>query len=77
MSFSVLDTVVLTRDVPEHGLLRGDMGAIVHVHSADAYEVEFVQTSGQTQALVTLPADAIRAIQDGDLVAVRQVHQSA
>ena len=77
MSFNVLDTVVLTRDLPEHGLLRGDMGAIVHVHSADSFEVEFVQASGQIQALVSLPADAIRAIQDGDLIAVRQVHQSA
>ncbi len=25
-----LDTVVLTRDLPEHGLRSGDMGAVVH-----------------------------------------------
>jgi hypothetical protein len=25
-----LDTVVLTRNVPEHGLAAGDVGAIVH-----------------------------------------------
>jgi hypothetical protein len=31
MRFKELDTVVLTHDVPEHGLKEGDIGAIVHV----------------------------------------------
>ena len=34
-----LDTVVLTRDLPEHDLKQGDVGAIVHVYGeAAAYE---------------------------------------
>ncbi|MEX1113471.1 MAG: DUF4926 domain-containing protein [Patescibacteria group bacterium] len=30
MTFRELDTAVLDRDLPEHDLRRGDLGAIVH-----------------------------------------------
>jgi len=30
MRFKELDTVVLERDLPEHGLRRGDLRAVVH-----------------------------------------------
>jgi len=40
---SELDMVVLTRDLSEHGLQKGDVGTIVHVYNVGAaYEVEFV-----------------------------------
>ena len=52
MTLHELDTVVLERDLPTHGLRRGDVGAVVHVHSPTAVEVEFVRASGHTQALV-------------------------
>lgn len=56
-----LDTVVLTKDVPEHGLRRGDIGAVVHVHAdGQAFEVEFVTLSGKTVAVATLPLDCLR-----------------
>ena len=32
MRFKELDTVVLDRDVPEHGLRRGDLGAVVQTY---------------------------------------------
>ena len=75
--FALLDTVVLTRDVPEHGLRRGDLGAIVEVLGPDAYEVEFVLGSGRTQALVTLRASDLRAVGDSELLAVRELRHSA
>lgn len=28
-----LELVVLERDIPEHGLARGDVGTVVHVYS--------------------------------------------
>lgn len=71
--FKVLDTVVLERDVPEAGLRVGDLGAIVEIHDADHFEVEFVAASGRTQALVTLRADDIRHVNDRDLIAVRSL----
>ena len=42
MTYQVLDTVVLARDVDEHGLRKGDLGAVVEVYEPDGLEVEFV-----------------------------------
>jgi hypothetical protein len=59
--FKVLDTVVLGRDLPEHGLRRGDLGAVVDVHAPDGLDVEFVADSGRTRALLTLRVSDVRA----------------
>jgi hypothetical protein len=75
--YKLLDTVVLDRDIPEHGLRRGDLGAVVDVHEPDGLEVEFVLASGRTQALLTLNAQDVRAVGDGDLIAVRDLKRSA
>ena len=38
-----LDTVVLSRDISEHSLKQGDIGAVVHFYKAGkAFEVEFL-----------------------------------
>jgi hypothetical protein len=73
MKYKLLDTVVLNRDLPQHGLRAGDLGAIVEVYEPDGLEVEFVTASGKTQALVTLNANDVRPVQENDLVAVRSV----
>ena len=70
-TFRELDTVVLNRDLPEHDLQRGDLGAIVHVHGSDSFEVEFVRAAGRTQALVALTTADLRAVGSEDLIAVR------
>lgn len=72
-SFHELDTVVLVRDVPESGLRRGDLGAVVQVYGGEAVEVEFVTASGRTEALLTLPVSDVRPVRDDDLLAVRTV----
>jgi Domain of unknown function (DUF4926) len=71
--FKLLETVALTYDIPASGLRRGDLGAIVELHSPDAVEVEFVAASGRTQALLTLSTSDIRAVGDQDLIAVRSL----
>ena len=71
--FKLLDTVALTHDIPAAGLRRGDLGAVVEVHSPDAMEVEFVAASGRTQALLTLGAQDVRQVGDQDLIAVRSL----
>ena len=73
MMYKVLDTVVLDRNLPEHGLRSGDLGAVVQVYEPDGLEVEFVTASGKTQALVTLNIRDVRPVQDSDLIAVRSV----
>ena len=69
MIFRELDTVVLERDVPERGLRKGDIGAVVHVHGDSALEVEFVRASGRTQAVVQLGVTDLRPVQDEDVPA--------
>jgi len=76
MRFKLLDTVVIDRDLPECGLRRGDLGAVVEVYEPDGLEVEFVTASGKTEALVTLTANDVRGVEDGDLIAVRPVGRS-
>jgi hypothetical protein len=71
VSFHTLDVVVLNTDLPDPGLKRGDLGAVVDVYSPDAIEVEFVTASGRTRAIITLRASDIREVNDDDLVAVR------
>lgn len=71
MKFALLDTVVLNRDLPQHGLRAGDPGAVVEIYGTDGAEVEFVRASGQTKALVTLRATDLRPVAESDILAVR------
>ena len=78
MTYWVLDTVVLDRDLPDQGRLRkGDLGAVVEVYEPDGLEVEFVTASGRTAALLTLNAGDVRPVGDDDLVSVRPCRRSA
>jgi hypothetical protein len=77
VDYKELDTVVLRRDFPEQGLRAGDLGSVVQVYSDEAIEVEFVTASGRTQALVTLNAQDVRSVRDGDLLSVRTLKRGA
>jgi hypothetical protein len=69
-----LDTVILTRDMPQQKLRKGDLGAVVLVHRDGlAYEVEFVTLGGQTLAVVTLPADGVRAATGREIAHAREL----
>ena len=69
-----LDTVVLSRDIEEHGLKEGDVGAVVHCYSdGAAFEVEFVIAEGKTVALLTLTQADIRPMNGGEILHVRQL----
>jgi len=70
MRFDELEPVVLDVDVPECGLPKRSLGAVVHVYPPDACEVEFVTASGRTAALVTLKTDLLRRATDDDLICV-------
>jgi hypothetical protein len=77
MTYRVLDTVVLARDLQEHGLREGDLGAVVEVYEPDGLEVEFVTASGRTVALLPLNPRDVRPVADDDLIAVRTCRRSA
>ena len=77
MRYKVLDTVVLNVELPEHGLQRGDIGAVVHVHGPEALEVEFVDGGGRTLALVTLKPSQVRSVLPNELLAVRALNKKS
>ena len=55
------DRFVLAAPLPDEGLERGDIGAVVHIYPGhEAYEVEFVTLTGQTAAVVTVSAGQVR-----------------
>ncbi len=68
-----LDTVVLTVDLPERRLRRGDVGTVVLLHGRKGYEVEFVTLAGQTVAVVSLEAGQVRPIAAGEIANARPV----
>ena len=71
MTINVLDTIVLVKDIPEHGLKKGDLGAVVEIYPPDGLEVEFVMGSGKTLSLLTLKKIDVRSISEKDVLAVR------
>jgi hypothetical protein len=50
----VLDVVALTADLPDNGLVRGQVGTVVEILASDAYEVEFSDDLGRTYAQLPL-----------------------
>ena len=50
----LLDVVVLTVDLPERQLVRGQVGTIVELLDDNAYEVEFSDDQGRTYASLAL-----------------------
>ncbi|HLF24818.1 MAG TPA: DUF4926 domain-containing protein [Anaerolineae bacterium] len=67
-----LDSVVLTTDLPEHGLKSGDIGTVVLVHRDEAgYEVEFVTLDGETVAVVSVSADRVRSVGEKEIAHAR------
>ena len=46
-----LDLVLLTRDLPAYGLVHGDIGTAVYLHTPTDFEVEFCSGDGTTVTL--------------------------
>ncbi len=69
-----LDLVVLTHDLGEHGLQRGDVGTVVHRYQdGQAFEVEFVTAAGATVAVLTLQRADVRPVAGREILHVRDL----
>ncbi len=60
--FALLDAVALTEDVPEKGVVRGQVGTIVEVLAPRVFEVEFCDNEGRTYALEPLTAGQLMVL---------------
>jgi hypothetical protein len=50
----LLSEVALLEDMPEHGLVRGQVGTVVEMLSPSVAEVEFCDDQGRTYAMAAL-----------------------
>lgn len=68
------DCVVLAADVPDEGLVAGDVGTVVHIHKGgEGYEVEFMTLTGETVAIITVLASQVRPLTRRDLAHAREL----
>ena len=68
------DCVILTADLPQDGLQKGDVGTVVHVHNNGAgYEVEFLTLAGETLAVTTVMPSQLRAVSKRDVTHAREL----
>ncbi len=69
---SELDTVILVKDRPNEGLVKGDVGSVVFIHEdGKAFEVEFTTLTGDPLGVLTLAEDEIRPVSARDVPHVR------
>jgi len=55
----LLSVVALLGDVPEHGLVRGQVGTVVELLAPSVVEVEFNDDHGNTYAQAALRSDQL------------------
>ncbi len=69
-----LDSIVLTTDIPEQNLSKGDIGTVILVHQGGVgYEVEFVTLTGKTVAIVSLFSSQVRLSGDREIAHARML----
>ncbi len=80
MDFPLFEDVVLLVDLPEEGVLAGDIGVVVERHDVaglePGYSVEFFNMSGDTVAVVTVRGSQLRRPVAADRPTIRQPYAS-
>ena len=67
----MLSVVATLEDLPEEGLIRGQVGTIVETWAPGVYEIEFCDDTGKTYAMVALKAEQLMQLHH------EPVHQAA
>ena len=71
MGIEMHSVVALLEDLPEHGLVRGQVGTVVETWQPGVYEVEFADDNGKAYAMVALKAEQLMRLHH------EPVHQAA
>jgi hypothetical protein len=66
VKYKLFETVVLERNLPQHRLRRGTIGAIVELYEPDGLEVEFFNDEGETLEVMTLDIEDVRPANDDE-----------
>lgn len=75
MTFKLYEEVVLTKDIPDKGLKKGDVATIVEHHPVsdgeDGYSLELFNALGDTIAVITVAESAIEPLKEDEIFSVR------
>jgi hypothetical protein len=77
MKYALSQEVVLTRDIPDKGLRKGDVATVVDYHPVpageDAYSLEIFNALGDTIAVTTVPESLVESLKEDEVFAVRSL----
>ena len=77
MRFDPYTDAALSRDVPEHGLCRGDVVKIVDHHPSpngeSGYSIEVFNALGDTIAVTAVPESALESLHKNEILSVPQL----
>ena len=75
MKFELYTDAVLTRDLPEHRLRRGDLVKLVDHHRApdgtEGYSIEVFNALGETIAVTAVPESALESLREDEVLCAR------
>ena len=75
MKLELYQDVVLTRDVPNHRLRRGDLVKLVDHHVArdgsEGYSIEVFNALGETIAVTAVPESALESRREDEILCAR------
>ena len=71
IGIEILSAVARLEDLPEEGLVRGQVGTVVESWAPGVYEVEFCDDSGKAYAMIALRAEQLMRLHH------QPVHQAA
>jgi hypothetical protein len=67
--FNLLEVVALTEDLPEAGLLAGQVGTVVEKFPDGVFEVEFCDDQGRTYAELAVPRKTLMRLRYAPVLA--------
>jgi len=77
MRLQLFTDAVLTRDLPKHGLRRGDLVKVVDYHVApdgtEGYSIEVLNALGDTIAVTTVPSAALEPLREDEILCARSL----
>ena len=76
------EVVVLNRDIPDEGLRAGDVGVVLLAHRGHdgvppGYTIEITTVTGETVAVIDVPASFVRPAAERDVRHARSMYRSA
>lgn len=77
MAYKLFQEIVLTKDIPEKKLKKGDVATIVNHHPVsngdDGYSLEVFDVLGNIIAVITLPESSIEPLTENEIFNVRSL----